>query len=117
MQVISISKSQYTPYFQGGIGIFDSNAQQMIMKNCNNKQIEELKEILRKQQNDKVFCFIYTDKNKKHLEARFQCTHFINNFKEFYKQIPFFESTFGFIKRMSKRMNKYKKILQDAGDK
>ena len=118
MIVNPISNSQYRPSYKGGIGVFDLDAQQLILRNCNSKQLEELQEILQKQKNDKVFCFIYTSKkNKKRLEARIMCTHFINNFKEFYKQIPFFESTFGFIKRLSKQMDKYKAQLQQAGEK
>ena len=112
MLINPISNSQYKPSIHGGFGIFDPAAQKMILKNCNTKQLEELEDIFLKQRNDKLFCFIYTSKNKKRLEARMMCTHFIKNFKEFYKQIPFFESTFGFIKRMSKQMDKYKSQLQ-----
>ena len=114
MKVNPISNSQYTPSNQGGIGCFDSVAQQIILKNCSAKQLEEMKDIFKKQKNDKIFCFIYSSENKKRLEARIMCTHFLKNFKEYYKQIPIFESTFGFIKRMSKQMDKYKEQLQKA---
>ncbi len=115
MQVNSISNSEYKQSFYGGIGVFDTDAQQMILKNCSAEQIEKLKDIFVKQKNDRLFCFIYLSKNKNRLEARIMCTHFIKNFKEYYKQIPIFESTFGFIKRMSKRMDKYKDRLRAAG--
>ena len=114
MQINPISNSQYKPAFQGGMGVLDRNAQHIIEKKCNAKQFQELKDIFYSQVNDKVFCFIYASKNKKRLEARIQCPYFIVNFKEYYKQIPIFESTFGFIKRMSKRMNKYRAQLQKA---
>ena len=114
MLINPISNSQYNPSIQGGMRVFDKDARSIILKKCNDKQFLELKDIFKNQQNDKVFCFIYTSKNKKRLEARVMCTHFIKNFKEYYKQIPVFESTFGFIKRMSKRMDKYIAQLQKA---
>lgn len=114
MQINPISNSQYKQPFQGGMCVYSLDAQKMIMKKCNAKQIEEVKDIFKKQINDKVFCFFYPSKNKRKLEAKIMCTHFIRNFKEYYKQIPVFESTFGFIKRMSKRMDKYRAQLQKA---
>ena len=100
----------------GGMGVFSTDAQEMILKSCNAKQLQELKDIFQKQLNDKLFCFIFLSKNKKWLEAKFQCTHFINNFKDSYRQIPVFESKLGFIKRMSRRMDKYRAQLQKADE-
>lgn len=120
MLVNPISNSEYKPSFQaqGGMYVYDLYARLNILLECSDKQKEELKDIFIKQQNDRLFCYIYSSKkNKNRLEARIMCTHFIKNFKEFYKQIPIFESTFGFIKRMSKRMDKYKDQLRAAGAK
>ena len=114
MIVSPISNSQYKPSFYGGMGVLDKNAQHIIENKCNANQFQQLKDIFYSQINDKVFCFIYASKNKKRLEARIQCMYFIRNFQEYYKQIPIFESTFGFIKRMSNRMDKYRAQLQKA---
>ena len=94
--------------------MYSPKAQQLISDSCSPKQMEEIKSIFNKQKNNIVYCFIYPSDNKKRLEAKLMCERFIVNFKDIYKQVPVFESKFGFIKRLSKRMDKYKKQLQDA---
>lgn len=113
MQVNPILNSKYGSSFKS-MHVYDQEARKLILKSVNTKQLEELKDIFYKQADNQVFCFIFTSKNKKHLEARIMCRYFINNFKEYYKQIPIFESKFHFVKRMSEQMDKYQAILDKA---
>ena len=115
MKINPISNSQRKTTFGGGMFVNSTNAQRLILKRCNSVQIEKIRDIFEKQKNNILFCFIYTSENGKRLEAVLQCGKYITNFKDRYKQIPLFESKFGFIKRLSKRMDKYKTQLQKAG--
>ena len=114
MQVNPISNSQYSTSFNGGMHVNSKKAQWLITKSCSPKQIEKINDIFDKQKNNILYCFIYTLGDHKRLEAILQCEKFITNFKNRYKQAPLFESKFGFIKRLSRRMDKYQKQLQDA---
>ena len=117
MQVNPISNSQYSTSFQGGIHVYSKKARHLILTSCSNNQIEEIKKIFDKQKNNIVYCFIYPSDNKKRLEAKLMCEKYIVNFKDNYKQIPVLESKLGFIKRLSKRMDKYQNQLRDAAKK
>ena len=73
------------------------------------KEITGLKEILIKQNNNPVNAYIGLDKDR--LTAKIFCPYRLKNFKENYKQIPFFESNLNFVKRIAKKCDEYKAQL------
>lgn len=77
-----------------------------ILKNLSEKEIIGLKEVLIKQKNNPVNACIGLDKNR--LTAKIFCPYQLKNFKENYRQIPFFESNLNFIKRIAKKCNEYR---------
>ena len=87
--------------------VSESATRNKILKNLTEKEIINLKNILIKQKNNPVNAYIGLDKNR--LTARLQCEYRLKDFKENYKQIPFFESSLNFIKRIAKICDKYKK--------
>lgn len=106
-------------FLEGGIGIYGEKIQRRIVRRLDQEQFEELKSIIKNSINERtLYCYIEPCKmNKIRLKAEFESGYFINNFKQSFKQIPVFESYFGFIKRISKQFNKYKAQLIKAGSK
>lgn len=117
MQVNPISNSQYSKNFNGGMHVNSRRAQWLIVSGCNAGQFEKVKNIFAKQKNNILYCFIYSCGKGKRLEAKLMCQKYISNFKDSYKQIPILESKLGFIKRLSRRMDKYQNQLQEAAKK
>ena len=88
----------------------DPQAQQIIYKYFNKKQINSMKKLLEEQKENPVHVF-FTAKTKKRLQAKVYCPYFIKDFKEIYTQRPIIESAFGFVKRVLKKIEVYKNIL------
>lgn len=86
--------------------ISESIVRKKILKNLAEKELNNLKEILINQQTNPVNAFIRIDKNK--LTASLHCEYRLKDFKENYRQIPFFESNLNFIKRVTKKCNEYR---------
>ena len=99
------SQNQSNTNFKSII-IFDNDARTRILNSLDKKGIVNLKNILIKQQSNPVNAFIGIDKNK--LTASLHCEYRLKDFKENYRQIPFFESNLNFIKRIAKKCNEYR---------
>ena len=93
------------------IVIPESIVRKKILKNLAENEITSLKEILIKQNNNPVNAYIGLDKDR--LTAKIFCPYRLKNFKENYKQIPFFESNLNFVKRIAKKCDEYKAQLNN----
>ena len=100
-------------YRTGGISVWDEKAQQMITKSLSKKQLENLMKQLEATENNRIlFCDIYScGIFKNRLKAHFQCTHFLNNFKENFEQ-KFFESKLQFLTKILSQFEEYKNKLK-----
>ena len=97
----------------GGISVWDKKAQHMITKSLSKKQLENLMKSFEETENNRIlFCDIYScGIFKNRLAAHFQCTRFLNNFKENFEQ-KFFESKLQFLIRILNQFKEYKSRLQ-----
>lgn len=80
-----------------------------ILKNLDERKLIDLKNVLIKQKSNPVNAYIGLDKDR--LTASLQCEYRLKDFKEKYKQIPFFESNLNFVKRIAKKCDEYKAQL------
>lgn len=83
-----------------------------ILKNLDEKRLIDFKNVLIKQKSNPVNAYIGLNKNR--LTATLHCEYRLKDFKENYKQIPFFESNLSFIKRIAKKCDEYKAQLKNV---
>ena len=82
-----------------------------ILKNLDEKNLIDLKNVLIKQKSNPVNAYIGLD--GKRLTASLQCEYRLKDFKEKYKQIPLIESNVSFIKRIARKCDEYKAQLEN----
>lgn len=106
MQILN-SKSNNTSF--SAIIVPEKNVRAKILLGLNNNKLKQLQTNLVEQQANPVDAFITSENNR--LKAKISCGYRLKNFKEYYKQIPFFESNIKFLNRIIKRCNEYQKQL------
>ena len=105
---VSLNTTQAKSF--GALYISKPEVQRLVIKNLNPKDFEKLKNLTKENLKNPVDAFI-SSKNGRTLTAKIYCPYFIKNFKEYYKQVPFFESKIAFISRIAKKINEYNKII------
>ena len=110
---IQLSSNSIQKQSFSAIYIYETEVQRLVLKNIKTKDFEKLKTITQENLKNPIDAFI-SSKNGKTLTAKIYCPYYIKNFKENYKQIPFFESKIAFISRMSKKINEYKQIVEKS---
>lgn len=109
MKIISIRLDKKNNTSFGKIVFPDEDIRKKILKGLTENQLDSLKKGLLNQQNNPIHAII--GQNKCGLNAKIFCEYRLKNFKEYYRQIPFFESNINFIKRIIKKCDEYKKQL------
>ena len=112
MQINSIQASSYNRQNFDRMYL-PLETQRTIIRSINKEQREDIQNAIYEQANNPVSVWFYNETPRR-LGARVICPYFIKNFKEYYKQIPVFESNYRFVKRMEKRANDYRAILDAA---
>lgn len=108
---VSLNTTQAKSF--GALYISEPEVQRLVIKNLNPKDFEKLKNLTRENLKNPVDAFI-SSKNGRTLTAKIYCPYFIKNFKEYYKQVPFFESKIAFISRIAKKINEYKNTIENS---
>ena len=111
MQVIKIGNQKQENSFKS-FGTVNKELSDSIMQSVNKKQKKQLIELYQREQENPIDAIIYSRYG--FLRARLSCPRFIVGFKEFYKQIPLFESKFSFIKRVADVIHGYNERLKAA---
>lgn len=112
MKIQQISFSSTTQPTFKGIHVIDPNVQKLLLTGLKSEQLTELSKLIKDQQDNSVH-IILGSKNGKQLNADLTCFYNLQDFKTKYKQKPFFESKFSFIKRVINAANEYKKQIQN----
>lgn len=112
MKINSVQASSYNRQNFGRI-YMPLEIQHTIIRSITKEQREDIQNAIYEQAANPVSVWFYNETPNR-LGARVTCPYFIRNFKEYYKQIPVFESNYRFVKRMEKRANDYKAILDAA---
>lgn len=111
MKTLPISSYNNNSTFKG-LHVTNPDVQKLLLTKLNSKQLDELSQIIKEQQNNSVHILL-DSKNGKRLDAFLVCLYRIQDFKTKYKQIPLLESKFNFIKRIVNVANEYNRQLQN----
>lgn len=111
MKTLPISSYNNNSTFKG-LHVTNPDVQKLLLTKLNSKQLDELSQIIKEQQNNSVHILL-DSKNGKRFDASLVCLYRIQDFKTKYKQIPLFESKFNFIKRIVNVANEYNRQLQN----
>lgn len=111
MKTLPISSYNNNSTFKG-LHVTNPDVQKLLLTKLNSKQLDELSQIIKEQQNNSVHILL-DSKNSKRLDASLVCLYRIQDFKTKYKQIPLLESKFNFIKRIVNVANEYNRQLQN----
>lgn len=111
MQITKIN-NEYKNSFTS-LSIIDKELRYKVWINATKKQKKQLIDMWNEERENPVHAVIYSSKYG-HLRARVMCLKFLVNFKEYYKQIPVFESKFSFIKRIANVIHEYNERLNNA---
>lgn len=96
-----------------GLHVINTDVQQLLLTNLRENHLVRVSEIIKEQKNNSVHIIIDSE-NGKQLNAQLFCPYRLQRFKTKYKQIPIFESKFGFIKRIAKIANGYQKQIENS---
>lgn len=107
---MQITDSKYNNQNFKAIIVPNKTIRTKIVQGLKEKQIKELKAQLTKQLLNPVDAYISTKNNR--LNAKLYCPYRLNDFKENYSQFPLFETNLGFLKRIIKKCDEYKKQLE-----
>lgn len=92
--------------------VIDTDVQQLLLTSLRENHLVRVSEIIKEQKNNSVHIIMDLE-NGKQLNAQLFCPYRLQRVKTKYKQIPIFESKFGFIKRMAKIANGYQKQIEN----